>query len=305
MKLAAFEYSEIDLKKLSDTLDHEGYVILKNVISKNDLEKLHEDLTPYFEQRETSKALFFGYKTKRIEALFSKSKICQHLAVNGAIKHLAEHVLLPNCDKIQINLTQGIEIHPGEKAQVIHPDSAMFPIQHKTFEFQVNAIWAYSDFTKYNGATQIVPGSHLWDEGREPKPDEIMNAEMPAGSVLLYRASLLHGGGANVSDEARTGLAISYCLGWLRQSENQYLSYTKEQVMNFSDELQDLIGYHVHRPNLGWVHGQDPKDVIKGNFVSTDGAKDFLTPDQTALLKEYHAGQDATVTSHNLQSEPA
>ena len=302
MELAKFDYQKANIKELCDALDTEGYLILTNVLSPSTLGILKAELSPHFDERETSDALFFGFKTKRIEALFSKSVVCQELAVNSKVKKLAEHVLLPNCDRMQVNLTQGIQINPGEKAQMIHPDSAMFPIENKAFEFQVNAIWAYSDFTKENGGTQIVPGSHLWEEGRQPEPGEITYAQMPAGSVVIYRASLLHGGGANISQNPRTGIAISYCLGWLRQSENQYLAYPPEIAKNFSDELQDLIGYHVHRPNLGWVHGQDPKDLLNGIKPDKLGAKDFLTPEQTNLLAEYHKGTDTALTSHNLKA---
>lgn len=215
---------------------------------------------------------------------------------------VTDHILSRNCDSFQINLTQGIRINPGEKAQIIHPDSALFPISNKPFEFQINAIWAYSDFTKENGATRIVPGSHKWEEGREPRPEEITCAEMPAGSVLIYAASLLHGGGANVTSTSRTGIAISYCLGWLRQSENQYLSYPPHIAKNFSEPLQRLIGYNVHRPNLGWVNGHDPITLITGENKEHLGAEDFLTPQQQELLKEYHDNHAVALTSHNLQA---
>ncbi len=208
----------------------------------------------------------------------------------------------PNCDSFQINLTQGIRINPGERAQIIHPDSALFPISHKPFEFIINALWAYSDFTKENGATQIVPGSHKWEEGRQPTPEEITYAEMPAGSVLIYAASLLHGGGANQTYAPRTGIAIGYCLGWLRQSENQYLSYPPPIACTFNEQLQRLIGYNVHRPNLGWVHGHDPITLLNGENNEHLGAEDFLTPEQKELLKEYYHNQQLALTSHNLKA---
>jgi len=133
-----------------------------------------------------------------------------------------------------------------------------------------------------------------------PEPHEITYAEMPAGSVLLYAASLLHGGGANVTDHARTGIAISYCLGWLRQSENQYLSYPPEVAKDFPQLLQKLIGYNVHRPNLGWVHGHNPADLLTHKDNSKIGAEDFLTEAQLQLIEQYQKGEDVAVTSHNL-----
>ncbi len=300
MELAKFDANNCALEEVKAALDTLGYAILENALSPFELKKLHQELEPHFEARANSQALFFGFNTKRIEALFTKSKISQHMATHEAVLAAVNHVLGDNCDTIQLNLTQGIRINPGEEAQILHPDSAMFPIENKPFEFVINAIWAYSDFTKQNGATQIVPGSHTWPSDRQPEPHEITCAEMPAGSVLLYQASLLHGGGANITQKPRTGIAMGYCLGWLRQSENQYLAYPPEVAKDFSPELQHLIGYHVHRPNLGWVNGHDPIHLITKENLDHLGAEDFLTDNQKMLLEEYRAEKSQSLTSHNL-----
>ena len=300
MKLATFDANTCSLKEIKETIDEQGYVILLNALDVNQISELKKELEPYFENRENSQALFFGYNTKRIEALFSKSREAQAMATHKQVLSVVDHVLGENCQGFQINLTQGIRINPGEKAQALHPDSALYPISNKPFEFVVNAMWAYSDFKKENGATQIVPGSHKWSEDRQPEDHEIHYAEMPAGSVLIYAASLLHGGGNNIDNSARTGIAISYCLGWLRQSENQYLSYSTETVKTFSNDLQQLIGYNVHRPNLGWVNGHDPKYLLSDE-TPEGGAEDFLTPEQEEFMIEYHKNQNSALTSHNLK----
>ena len=86
-------------------------------------------------------------------------------------------------------------------------------------------MWAISEFTAANGGTQIVPGSHLWEADRVAKPEEIVRAEMPPGSVLFWLGGTLHGGGANVTrDDWRYGVIFTYTLGWLRTEENQHLS---------------------------------------------------------------------------------
>ncbi len=287
MSLAIIKISDVDNVNLNKIMDEHGYVIIEDALSKEYSETLQNELEPYFDERKCSQALFFGSKTKRIEALFSKSSAVRKMAVNSHILSIADFCLGENCDNYHINLTQGIRINPGEKAQILHPDTAMYPLKNKPFEFQINAIWAYNDFTKENGATQVVPGSHKWPEGRMPLPHEIQYAEMKAGSVLVYQGSLIHGGGANISNISRTGIAISYCLGWLRQSENQYLSYPPHVAADFSSELQRLIGYNVHRPNLGWAHGHDPITLITGETRDHLGAEEFLTDEQIQLADHY------------------
>lgn len=300
MNLSRFDVNQVAIEVINDAIDEFGYVILDNVLSSEHIERLKCELEPFFEQRPVCQSHFFGFNTTRIEALFAKSRTVQKMAVHPTVLAVTNHILGANCDSFQVNLTQGIRINPGEKAQIVHPDSALFPISNKPFEFQVNTIWAYSPFRKDNGATIVVPGSHKWPEGRTPREDEIMYAEMDPGSVLIYAASLLHGGGANKTSDPRTGIVVSYCLGWLRQSENQYLSYPPDVAKTFDETLQRLIGYNVHKPNLGWVHGHDPIDLLVDKDNSQIGAEEFLTEEQIALLDEYHKGQEVALTSHSL-----
>ncbi len=128
----------------------------------------------------------------------------------------------------------------------------------RKIETQFSAIWAITDFTFENGATQIVPGSHKWDKDREPEPDEIAYAEMKAKSVLIYTGSVLHGGGENNSKESRLGVFLHYAPSWLRQEENQYLSCPPEIAKDFSPELRKLIGYSKGGYVLGFY--TDPND---------------------------------------------
>ncbi|MFC4726541.1 phytanoyl-CoA dioxygenase family protein [Glycocaulis abyssi] len=117
----------------------------------------------------------------------------------------------------------------------------------------MNAIWALSPFTAANGATRVIPGSHKWDKDRLPDPDDVRRAEMDPGDVLIFLGSTLHGGGANTSGENRTGAVISYNLGWLRQTENFYLSIPWEVAAQMPEKLQRLLGYQSTYPmSAGW-----------------------------------------------------
>jgi ectoine hydroxylase-related dioxygenase (phytanoyl-CoA dioxygenase family) len=190
MELARFDARSCTQKALNTALDEVGYAIVTDLLPPRELQTLRRELEPHFTARPVSQALFFGFNTTRIDALLSKSAMVREMATHPLLLAAAQHVLGEHCDRFQLNLTQGIRIHPGEKAQILHPDSAMFPIRNKPFEFVLNAIWAYSDFEQENGATLIVPGSHRWPEERQPEKHEITQAAMPAGSVLLYAASL-------------------------------------------------------------------------------------------------------------------
>ncbi|MEP2283499.1 MAG: phytanoyl-CoA dioxygenase family protein, partial [Nitratireductor sp.] len=140
----------------------------------------------------------------------------------------------------------------GQPKQQIHRDRWAWGTYITNVEPQFNTIWAITDFTKENGATQVCPGSLEWPDNYEPSDDEIGYAEMPAGSVLVYSGSVFHGGGANISNGDRIGINITYTLGWLRQEENQYLSCPPEIAKTLSPELQALIGYSMGSYALGY-----------------------------------------------------
>ncbi|MCJ9427487.1 phytanoyl-CoA dioxygenase family protein [Kordiimonas marina] len=271
-------------------LETEGLVHLRFPALKETFARLQEDLKPHLESYPTCEGMFFGYQTKRFGSVFSKSDASWALATHPVVTGVMNKILGPFCDRYQINLTQAIRIEPGEKEQLPHRDDEMFPFPHQGTHFMVNAMWALSDFSEENGGTRIWPRSHKDDLTREPSYDDVYYATMEAGDVVLYLGSALHCGGANRSEAPRDGLVISYSLGWLRQSENQYLAYPPEVAKRFPVELQELIGYRAHRPNLGWLDGQEPMRILADDV--TEGpvpTLDLLPPEIEAMVKEMAA----------------
>ncbi|MEM7285084.1 MAG: phytanoyl-CoA dioxygenase family protein, partial [Actinomycetota bacterium] len=164
--------------------------------------------------------------------------------------------------KVQLMLTQTIAIGPEEPAQLLHRDRLAWGGHiPRSIEPQLNTIWAITDFTEENGATRVVPGSHEWRDDREPTEGEVVQAVMPAGSVVIYSGTVIHGGGENRATDTRIGLNMDYCLDWLRQEENQYLSYPPAVASTFPEELAALIGYTGGGLVLGyWSDLDDPTD---------------------------------------------
>ena len=175
--------------------------------------------------------------------------------LDAARAYLAEH-----CDDVQLHFTSAVAIAPGESAQILHRDRGIWGgYVPRQIEPLFSTIWALTPFTRENGATQVVVGSHRWEKKRQPEPDEIAYAEMSPGSVLCYNGTVLHGGGANATeDETRVGVFLHYTLNWLRQEENQYLSCPPEHAEHLSQELRALIGYAKGGYVLGFY--SDPDD---------------------------------------------
>ncbi|GIR71235.1 MAG: hypothetical protein CM15mP74_24860 [Halieaceae bacterium] len=139
----------------------------------------------------------------------------------------------------------------GEDAQVLHADDACYPSHLLPFEAQISALWALDDFTIENGATRVVPREAGIENPEDAREEHVVQAVMSKGSVVIYLGSTIHGGGANRSDAPRKAVVNTYCLGWLRQEENQYLTLTKEEVAAQSDEMRRMLGFQAHGPYLG------------------------------------------------------
>lgn len=247
-------------------LKRDGALILTDVLSAADLEQIRAETMPYIEATALGRDEFVGHNTTRTGALVARSKKCRDLVAHPKIIEAAETFLKPYCERIQLHLTQVIRIRPGQTKQPIHRDRWAWGTHLKDVEPQFNTIWAISDFTKENGATQVCPGSLSWADNYQPTDEEIGYAEMPAGSVLIYSGGVFHGGGANTSNGDRIGINITYTLGWLRQEENQYLSCPPEIAKDLAPALQGLIGYAMGGYALGYytpplAPGKGPEGV--------------------------------------------
>jgi ectoine hydroxylase-related dioxygenase (phytanoyl-CoA dioxygenase family) len=129
-----------------------------------------------------------------------------------------------------------------------------------------NTMWALTDFTEANGATRLIPGSHL--AAASPaygQHYDSIPAEMARGSVLVWHGSLWHGGGANTTDTRRVGVAMNYCAGYIRQQENQQLGIPREIAARFDERLQRLCGYGVYMGLIGHIDKHDPIELLAGD----------------------------------------
>lgn len=273
-------------KQTIKLLEKQGYAILPNLISDEETNKLALELDHWFDKTPACEGAFYGQgTTTRFGSLLNKAPATQDIILHDAITPIMDHFLNPYCDWYQLSLTQAVRIHPGAAMQPVHKDELMWP-HEKTNEWMINIIWAIDDFTEENGATRLWPSHN--DNGGDfvYDMDDSIIAEMPKGSALVFLGSTRHCGGANISLAGRTAMIFSYSLGWLKQNENQFLAYPPEIAKDFSKEIQDLIGYQIHRPNLGGYEYQCPSVLLKGERPEVLGAIDALTPEQDQIVAE-------------------
>ena len=240
-------------EELCAAVSKDGACIVDGLLPEPRLTQLRDEIMPYVLATDPGRDDFTGRKTTRTGALVARSAACRDLVMDPLITGATKTFLDPWCETIQLHLTQLIRIMPGQGRQPLHRDRlAWGGYLRDDLEPQLNTIWAVTDFTQENGATQVVPSSNKWDPARKPEPHEITYAEMKAGSVLVYSGSVIHSGGENTTDADRMGLNITYALGWLRQEENQYLSCPPEIAKDFPPELQAMLGYAMGSYALGY-----------------------------------------------------
>lgn len=279
-------------RHVQDLTTH-GFTIIRGAMPPRAIRALDKDLEEPFAHTPFSIGTFYGGTTKRFGRLLIRSPQARALVCHRLILSIVERVLSPWCDRIQLNTTQAIAVHPGAPAQFPHRDQDMWRGPVGEIEYLVNVMWPLTPFTAENGATRIWAGSH-GARALEPAANGTETiAEMVPGSALLFLGSTLHGAGANLTGTVRRGVVIGYSLGWLKPYENQWLAYPPEVARHFAPELAALVGYCQHRPNLGNFEGQCPS-VLLGEYDGGPlGAIDALRPDQVAAAEAFARDRQA------------
>ena len=243
-------------------LRDDGYALVEDLLSAEEVAETRADLTRILDATPTGRNDFEGHKTRRIYALFAKTRCFDEPAIHPLLLGVLDRIL----GQYQLSAPTGIEIGPGEVNQVLHHDDSIYPLPVPHGEVVLNTMWPFDDFTIENGATRILPGSHRWEPGRRPTADDevdVVQVEMRAGSVLFYTGSIWHGGGANQTDKPRLGVILEYVSSWLRPQENHVLAVPREIVAGLPERLQELLGYNIHPPFMGYVDGRHPRRVLR------------------------------------------
>jgi ectoine hydroxylase-related dioxygenase (phytanoyl-CoA dioxygenase family) len=247
----------------------DGYTIVENAIDLALCDELVATLARLTRELgiQPSTNRFEGTRTTRIYNLLAHGSPFEQIPVHEHVLAICERVL---DDGLLISSLSSIAIGPGEIAQPIHADDQVMPLPRPHPAVVCNSMWALTDFTDANGATRLMPGTHLADSVPAFNNEhETIPAEMSRGSVLIWHGSLWHGGGANQTNDVRIGIAMNYCAGYIRQQENQQLGVPLEVARTFSPRLQELCGFGVYRGLIGHVNKHAPREVVLGDAAAS------------------------------------
>lgn len=269
-----------DIEDVWTDYERAGYVTFESLMDEAGIDRVRSALEPYLTKKGRNN--FEGFKSNRVYALLAKDPdVFSDMIMHPLALYFAERELGRSC---LLSALLAINLHPGETVQPWHCDDQQVMIPRPRPTFGVSTFWAIDPMTAKNGATDIIPGSHLWaDEGNlnfardaelfdankkrdveydpSPHPDMI-KAVMPAGSLMIMKSSVFHRGGANRSDGSRLIVTPQYCAGWSRQLENMLLAVPPEKAAKLPRRVRELIGYNIHDFFMGYVDGQHPEKTL-------------------------------------------
>jgi len=246
-----------------EQLQSEGFVVLPDAAGTDLLRRFRDELAPYLATAPFGRNDFEGFRSQRLYALLAKARATAELVAHPAVLELVDAVLDAPC---LLSANIAINVHPGETAQSLHADDGYCGVPRPRRPFGVSAVWAIDEFTAENGATEVLPGNHLFSsEPIAAEDPRIRPIEMSPGSVVVFLGTTLHRGGANRSDGVRLGLTPQYCEPWMRQIENMALAVPPAVVATLPERVQELLGYSILPPFIGYVDGQHPRRIL-GEF---------------------------------------
>lgn len=261
--------------------DERGYIIFEQVLSPAEVERQRAALEPWIAADIRGRNNFEGAQSNRIYGMLDKDPIFADLISHPLQLAFAERELGESC---LLYACLAINLHPGETVQPWHFDDSHCGLARPRDPLSLSTFWSISDTTEDNGATEIIPGSHKWgdeepaganrgsdfktgvtDKANHATDDHpgMIKATMPAGSLMIAKGTLWHRGGGNSSDGQRLIVTPQFCKGWCRPLEQQLLAVSPEKAALYPKRVQELLGYNIHPPFMGYVDGMHPSRKLR------------------------------------------
>jgi len=237
-----------DLSRHVVEVQRNGYTLLPNLINPEDLDRLTKAFDRIIREEAARKTDPEAHtNTHQVSyALIGKDPAFRQMAFHPTLLSLMMELLGPD---FILSAFNGLDMRPKGKGQLLHMDQED---STGALIISVNIVHMLDDFTEENGATRLVPGSHLqpWkrrghDNGQEPRAVQIT---APSGSVLAYSGGILHAGTTNRTALPRRAIHLFYCRNWVLPHWDLQKSLSASLIRSLSESEKQLLGFY-HRPD--------------------------------------------------------
>lgn len=231
-------------------LDEQGYVVLEGILSAAQAEALRRRSIELAAQEHAGGAVrYLDGKSQRVWNLVNKDPLFAEVIQLPAVLALHEYLLGTDCilSSFTVNL-----IGPGSPAGALHIDYPLskLPPPLPAFALCANSIYLLDDFTRENGATWVIPGSHKRGYG----PSEgVAYADMiqlrgKKGDVVIIDGRIWHGSGANQTTDNRVALLGFFCRAFMKPQQDHLHLVAPAIIEQGTPTLQRLLGL-TSQPN--------------------------------------------------------
>jgi ectoine hydroxylase-related dioxygenase (phytanoyl-CoA dioxygenase family) len=271
-----------DVDAHARAIEERGFAVIDDFLSPAALAEARRVLAFYLGTH-LGRNDFEGERTERVYTLVARGRVFWDIVLDARIRALCERFLLPNH---LLTASQAIQINPGETPQPFHSDDGFYHLPRPRPMVSLSTIVAVDAFTRENGGTEVIPGSHLWSDDRlvgsydrgargadlaptdaafAPRAETVV---MPAGGCIVFAGTLLHRGGANRGSRPRCAFSNQYCQPWARQQENFILAIPADVARQMPPALQALLGYSIHPPFIGQLTASHPLKALEPGYVN-------------------------------------
>lgn len=208
-------------------LDRDGYLPLPGILSAAQVEALRARQAELLaaEGDKAGTEVHQERGTDRLSDLINKDPLFQIVLTQPTVLAAIAHVLRSDFQLSSLNSRNAL---PGQGLQGLHADWGRLETPG---DYQVcNSLWLLDDFTPDNGATRLVPGTHIGgkvpsDEMTDPSAshphEKVLQGK--AGDVVVVNSHTWHGGTTNRTQGTRRVMHGYFC----RRHQPQQLDQQK------------------------------------------------------------------------------
>jgi ectoine hydroxylase-related dioxygenase (phytanoyl-CoA dioxygenase family) len=210
--------TESEFANHTDAMRRDGYVILPGSVTDDECEAARRELERLWPARESGGS----------ECLFNKARIFERFYQIPTVLRFIRHFL---GEDAFMNSMHSSIVEPGAEAGDVHADGSISghlrgvsaaaadaDRRITSHVISLTTIYCISDFTRSNGATQLVPGSHLHESYQIPEGtlENSRQIEAERGSAIVLNANIWHGTSRNETDQRRYAVVIPWRRFWTR-----------------------------------------------------------------------------------------